>query len=150
MEDKKVGQEEENLEELNQVETGSEIKIADDVISVIAGMAVSEVQGVYGMAKGFAGGITEALSGKKNYSKGIKVDADEKNAKIDVNIIVEYGVRIPDVAFEIQGKVKKSVETMTGLKVSEVNVHIQGVHTNNVAGQEPEEESENEEDNDEI
>lgn len=107
----------------------STIKIADDVVAVIAGVAVSEVQGVDSMAGGFAGGISEVLSGKKNLSKGIKVEVGEKDTKIDVNIIVEYGTRIPDVAFEIQNRVKKSVETMTGLKVLEVNVHVQGVVT---------------------
>lgn len=107
----------------------NEIKIADDVVAVIAGVAVSEVPGVAEMAGGFAGGITEVLSGKKNLAKGIKVEVGEKDTKIDVNIIVEYGVRIPDVAFEIQNRVKKAVETMTGLNVVEVNVHIQGVNT---------------------
>ena len=107
----------------------NEIKIADDVVAVIAGVAVSEVPGVAEMAGGFAGGITEVLSGKKNLAKGIKVEVGEKETKIDVNIIVEYGVRIPDVAFEIQNRVKKAVETMTGLKVVEVNVHVQGVST---------------------
>ena len=105
------------------------IQIANDVVAVIAGVAVSEVPGVASMSKGFAGGITEVLSGKKSLSKGIKVDADDKEVKIDVNIIVVYGSRIPDVAFEIQNRVKKSVENMTGLKVSEVNVHVQGVKT---------------------
>ena len=117
----------------NTVETADNsvesIQIADEVVSVIAGKAVSEVNGVAGMAGGFAGGITEVLSGKKNLSKGIKVESGEKETKIDVNIIVEYGVRIPDVAFEIQNRVKKAVETMTGLKVSNVNVHVQGVKT---------------------
>ena len=80
------------------------------------------------MAGGFAGGISEVFSGKKNLSKGIKVDVGEKEVKIDVNIIVEYGARIPDVAFEIQNRVKKAVETMTGLNVSSVNVHVQGVN----------------------
>ena len=107
------------------------IKIADDVVAVIAGVAVSEIPGVANMAGGFAGGITEVLSGKKNLAKGIKVDVGEKETKIDVNIIVEYGTRIPDVAYEIQTKVKKAVETMTGLKVVEVNVHIQGVNISN-------------------
>lgn len=109
------------------------IKIADDVVAVIAGVAVSEIQGVANMAGGFAGGISEVLSGKKNLAKGIKVDIDEKSTKIDVNIVVEYGTRIPDVAYEIQTKVKKAVETMTGLKVTEINVHIQGVNINNEA-----------------
>ena len=102
------------------------IKIADDVI---AGAAASEVSGVASMAGGFAGGISEVFSGKKNFAKGIKVETGDKDTKIDVNIIVEYGVRIPDVAYEIQTRVKKAVEGMTGLKVSEVNVHIQGVKT---------------------
>lgn len=105
------------------------IKISNDVVAVIAGVAVSEVQGVSGMAGGFAGGITEVLSGKKNLAKGIKVDIEEEKVKIDVNIIVEYGSRIPDVAFEIQTRVKKAVENMTGFKVEEVNVHVQGVNT---------------------
>lgn len=132
--------ENQNLEEQknNEVEVAQQnaqggaesgIKISDDVVAVIAGIAVSEVKGVSGMSGGFAGGISEVLSGKKNMAKGIKVESNEKDTKIDVNIIVEYGVRIPDVAFEIQNRVKKSVETMTGLKVSAVNVHVQGVKT---------------------
>ena len=128
-EDKK---ENEEVVELNEeIKTENEgIQISNDVIAVIAGVAVSEVPGVSGMAGGFAGGISEVFSGKKNLAKGIKVDATETEAKIDVNIIVEYGTRIPDVAFEIQNRVKKAVENMTGLKVEEVNVHVQGVDTN--------------------
>ena len=127
--------EEENKDTIEKEETveiaetnNEEIKIADDVVSIIAGKAVSEISGVAGMAGGFAGGISEVFSGKKNLSKGIKVDVGEKEVKIDVNIIVEYGARIPDVAFEIQNRVKKAVETMTGLNVSSVNVHVQGVN----------------------
>ena len=105
------------------------IQISSDVVAVIAGVAVSEVQGVAGMAGGFAGGISEVFSGKKNLAKGIKADINEGKAKLDVNIIVEYGSRIPDVAFEIQNRVKKAVENMTGLTVEEVNVHVQGVNT---------------------
>ena len=121
---------EEKKDEIVEIEENTEgtndgIKISNDVVAVIAGVAVSEVPGVASMS----GGISEVLSGKKNLSKGIKVDAGEKEVKIDVNIIVEYGSRIPDVAFEIQNRVKKSVENMTGLKVSEVNVHVQGVRT---------------------
>lgn len=126
----------ENKEEIVELEyeikTENEgIKISDDVVAVIAGVAVSEVQGVASMAGSFAGGISEVFSGKKNMAKGIKVDVTETTAKIDVNIIVEYGSRIPDVAFEIQNRVKKAVENMTGLKVEEVNVHVQGVNTDN-------------------
>ena len=128
--------EENNNEEINIVnntENEAEgLKISNDVIATIAGVSVSEVQGVYGMSGGFAGGIAEVLKGKKNLTKGIKVDVTEKDVKIDVNIIVEYGTRIPDVAFEIQNRVKKSVESMTGIKVLEVNVHVQGVSTEGI------------------
>lgn len=128
--EKEKVQEVEKVEETIDISTDkNDIKIADDVVSVIAGIAASEVPGVSGMSGGFAGGISEVFSGKKNLSKGIKVEVGDKEAKIDVNIIVEYGVRIPDVAFEIQNRVKKAVETMTGLKVLEVNVHVQGVNT---------------------
>ena len=121
---------EEIVELDNEIKTENDtIKISDDVVAVIAGVAVSEVPGVAGMAGGFAGGISEVFSGKKNLAKGIKVEIDEKDVKIDVNIIVEYGSRIPDVAFEIQTRVKKAVESMTGLNVEEVNVHVQGVNT---------------------
>ena len=118
---------EEIIEKEEHIDSG--VEISDDVVAVIAGIAVADVQGVAGMAKGFAGGLTEAFSGKKNLAKGIKVDVNEGKAKIDVNIIVEYGTRIPDVAFEIQSRVKKSVKEMTGLEVDAVNVHVQGVQT---------------------
>ena len=147
-------EENKNVENGEVVELDEEIKtenegiqISNDVVAVIAGVAVSEVQGVSGMSGGFAGGITEVLSGKKNLAKGIKVEINEETAKIDVNIIVEYGSRIPDVAFEIQNRVKKSVENMTGLKVEEVNVHVQGVNTDAVMNEKEDnkEESENSE-----
>ena len=126
-EENKVNEEEITIE--NQEGESSKIKISNDVVAVIAGKAVSEAPGVYAMAGGFAGGISEVLSGKKNLSKGIKVEVGEKETRIDVNIIVEYGTRIPDVAFDIQNRVKSAVEGMTGLKVVAVNVHVQGVNT---------------------
>lgn len=131
MEEKEI---QENKQETENTEKG--IEISNDVIAVIAGVAVSEVQGVASMSGSLAGGISEVLSGKKNLAKGIKVEKTENTAKIDVNIIVEYGSRIPDVAFEIQNRVKKSVEGMTGFKVEEVNVHVQGVNTDIVKSEE--------------
>ncbi len=118
----------ENKDESQDIGEESTVRISSDTVATYAGIAISEISGVYGMSGTFAG-ITEAISGKKNYAKGVKVEiTDNKIAKIDLNIIVEYGARIPEIAFEIQTKVKKSVETMTGLKVSSVNVNIQGVH----------------------
>ena len=139
MEENKIVEE----KDIEEVENGTEgIKISSDVIAVIAGVAVPEVPGVFGMAGGFAGGITEVLKGKKNLAKGIKVDTTDNKAKIDVNIIVDYGARIPDVAFEIQNRVKTAVENMTGLKVEEVNVHVQGVNTESLTEESKEEETE--------
>ena len=150
MEEKENNLENEEVKNTEQKTENTEngIEISNDVIAVIAGVAVSEVQGVASMSGSFAGGITEVLSGKKNMAKGIKVEKTDNTAKIDVNIIVEYGTRIPDVAFEIQNRVKKSVEGMTGFKVEEVNVHIQGVNTDIVKTVKKEEkESVNEEEN---
>jgi uncharacterized alkaline shock family protein YloU len=102
------------------------IRIADEVVGIIAGMAATEVDGVAGMSAGLVGGIAEML-GKKNLSKGVKVEVGEKEAAVDLYIIVEYGVRIPDVALRVQENVKRAIESMTGLEVVEVNVHVQGV-----------------------
>ena len=103
------------------------VKIADDVVAIIAEIAAKEVQGVHSMSGGIADSITEIL-GKKNPSKGVKVEVGEKETAIDLYIVVDYGVRIPDVSWQIQENVKKAVETMTGLIVVEVNIHIQGVN----------------------
>lgn len=137
MEENQINEEKEVVKQ----NTESGIEISNDVIAVIAGVAVSEVQGVSSMSGGFAGGISEVLSGKKNLAKGIKVEKAENVTKIDVNIIVEYGSRIPDIAFEIQNRVKKAVEGMTGFKVEEVNVHVQGVNTDILKDEEKEEQN---------
>jgi len=102
------------------------VTFADEVVAIIAGLAATEVKGVAAMSGSMAGGIVEKL-GRKNLSKGVKVEVGEKETAIDLYIIVEYGVRIPEVAWNIQESVKKAVESMTGLTVVEVNVHIQGV-----------------------
>lgn len=102
------------------------IRIADEVVAVIAGLAATEVEGVAGMSGGLAGGIAEML-GRKNLAKGVKVEVGERETAIDLFTVVHYGVRIPEVALEIQQRVKEAVERMTGLKVVEVNVHVQGV-----------------------
>ena len=93
---------------------------------VIAGLAAMEVKGVYGMSGGMVDGITELLK-KKNLAKGVRVEVGEKEAAIDLSIIVEYGSKVPEVAVAVQENVKRAIESMTGLTVVEVNVHIQGV-----------------------
>ncbi|KAB3537382.1 Asp23/Gls24 family envelope stress response protein [Alkaliphilus pronyensis] len=113
------------MEAVQRLDNG-EIKIADEVIATIAGLAATDIKGVAGMSGDIVGDIAEIL-GKRNLSKGVKVDIDEKGAKIDLYLIVEYGTRIPDVAWQTQDKVKASIQNMTNLNVLEVNIHIQGV-----------------------
>ena len=115
---------EENIK--NEIDMGV-VKISDEVVGVIAGLATTEVKGIVGMSASLVGGITQILAGKKNLSKGVKVSVGENSAAIDLYVVVEYGVRIPDVAMEIQENVKKAVESMTGLNVSAVNIHVQNV-----------------------
>jgi len=103
------------------------IKISEDVIAIIAGLAAAEVPGIASMGGGIAGGIAEAL-GMKSLSKGVKVEVKENEVSIDLYIIVEYGTRIPEVAWNIQENVKKKVEDMTGLTVTEVNINVQGIN----------------------
>lgn len=103
------------------------VKISEEVVAIIAGIAATDVPEVAGMSGGIVGGIAEIL-GRKNLSKGVKVEVGEKEAAIDLYIIVEFGARIPEVAWNIQEKVKTAVQTMTGLSVIEVNIHVQGVN----------------------
>lgn len=110
----------------NRSELGT-IRIANEVVGIIAGLAATEVAGVAGMSGGLAGGIAEML-GRKNLSKGVKVEVGEKEAAVDLFVIVEYGVVLPEVAWKVQENVKRAIESMTGLTVVEVNVHVQGVH----------------------
>ncbi|HYG59432.1 MAG TPA: Asp23/Gls24 family envelope stress response protein [Symbiobacteriaceae bacterium] len=103
------------------------VRISDDVVGVVAGIAAMEVEGVAGMSGGFAAEMSERMLGKKNLSKGVKVQVGEKEAAIDLYIVIEYGVRIPEVATRVQENVKRAVESMTGLDCVEVNIHVQGV-----------------------
>lgn len=100
------------------------VQIADEVVAVIAGIVANENEEIAGMGGG--GNFTEIL-GKKNLSKGVKVDIQEKEVIVDLSIVIRYGVVIPRTAENIQRKVKDAIENMTGLQVKEVNVHITGI-----------------------
>lgn len=103
------------------------VKISDEVVGVIAGLAAAEVKGIVAMSSGIVGGFTEILSGKKNFSKGVRVNLAEDNSSIDLFVVVEYGIKIHEVARKVQLNVKKAVESMTGLEVKEVNIFVQNV-----------------------
>lgn len=107
-------------------EQNGSISFANDVVATIAGLATVEIEGVAGMSGGFSGGLAELL-GRKNLTKGVKVEIGKEECAVDLFIVVEYGVEIPLMCERIQSNVKKAVETMTGLRVVETNIHIQGV-----------------------
>ena len=106
-----------------------EVRIADEVVAIIAGLAATEVDGVDSMA----GNITNELVGKlgmKNLSKGVKVDVTEEHVSVDLSLNIKYGYNIPDVSERVQDRVKSAIENMTGLTVLDVNIRIAGVNVN--------------------
>lgn len=110
------------------VELGS-VRVADDVIAVIAGLAATEVEGISAMA----GNITNELMsrvGVKNLAKGVRVEIIGQNVKVAISLIIDYGVNIPTTCGKVQEKVKSTIENMTGLTVTDVNVRIAGVDMN--------------------
>lgn len=123
------------MEEKNMViseQSHGSIRIADEVVSIIAGLATIEVEGMAGMSGGFVGGIAEIL-GKRNLSKGVKVAVGERETAVDLYVIMDYGISIPDVAAQVQQNVKSAIENMTGLEVVQVNIHVQGIKLQPVA-----------------
>lgn len=99
------------------------LRIEPDVVGAIAGLAASEVPGVAGMS---GVSLVEMLR-KSNLSKGVRVTVGEREAIVDLYIVLEYGVKIPEVAQRVQENVRSAIETMTSLQVVEVNVHVQSV-----------------------
>ena len=105
------------------------VQIADDVIAIIAGLAATEVDGVSAMA----GNITNELMtkvGVKNLTKGVKVDIIGQNVTIDLSLMLGYGYNIPTTCGKVQEKVKSTIENMTGLNVTDVNIRIASVDMN--------------------
>lgn len=106
------------------------VKISPDVIATVASIAAGEVSGMAGMNTGVVGGIVEKFGTKKK-GKGVKIEMSDEGAILDVSVVVSYGVKIPDVAWAVQENVKNSVESMTGINVLKVNVHVDGVDFTN-------------------
>ena len=115
---------EENM--ITNLDAEGHVSISNDVVATIAAIAAKSVDGVSDMLGSISGGFAEFL-GKKNPGKGVKVTITDRDVKIDMFVIVEYGAKIPDVAWEIQDKTKSEVEAMTGLNVVAVNVNVEGV-----------------------
>lgn len=112
--------------EVQNQEDASTVKIANDVVATIAGIAASEIDGVAGMSGGVVSGLSQML-GKKQLTKGVKVEITDSDVVLDISIVVEYGKKIPEVAGAIQKAVGSAVGDMTGLNVVAVNVHVAAV-----------------------
>ena len=103
-----------------------EIRVADDVVSIIAGLAATEVEGVSSMAGNITNEIV-AKTGIKNLSKGVHVDVMDGIVTADLNLNIKYGYAIPEVSGNVQERVRTAIETMTGLTVGTINVRIASV-----------------------
>ena len=125
-EEKKAGTDVSKTEVSKTEAEGGRIIFADEVVATIASLAVSDVDGVATLTGGMVEGITEML-GKKNMTKGVKVEVGSEEAAVDVSVIVKFGFKIKEVCEKIQEAVKSSIETMTVLRVVEVNVFVQSV-----------------------
>lgn len=104
---------------------GGSITYANEVIAIISGIAASEIEGIAGMVT--AGGLGEIISKNRNITRGVKVEVGSEEVSVDLYTIVEYGQPIQKVAAEVQENVRKSIESMTGLRVVRVDIHVQGV-----------------------
>ena len=105
------------------------IKISDDAIASIAAIASRDVEGVVDLDGGSAAAFAEAI-GIKDSTKGIKIDMLNENVSLDINLVVDFGREVSDVAAEVQDKVREAIESMTGLNVNKINVNINGVRKN--------------------
>lgn len=113
-------------EDIDVEEDRANMMITDEVLAIMAGVAASEIKSVYKMSGGFAGGLVEVF-GRRNLSKGVKVDTRNDKTIIDLYVIIKYGYRIPEAAWEIQEHVKKTIEELADIEIDAVNIHVQGV-----------------------
>ncbi len=104
------------------------VKIADEVIAVCVLNSTLKTKGVYCLSGGLTDSLSKNLLGKDPLYKGIKINQGEDGVIIDISVVVDYGIKIPDVAWNIQENVKKEVEDIIEITVNAVNIHVTGVH----------------------
>ena len=115
-----------NTHKLYEKEMMGEVRIADEVVAIIAGLAATEVDGVDSMAGNITNELVSKL-GMKNLSKGLRVEVLDGKVSVDVALNISYGYSIPEVSAKVQDRVKNAIENMTGLEVSIVNIRIASV-----------------------
>lgn len=114
------------------------VKVSEEVVSMIAAKAALRVPGVSKLSGEFADRVTKKIFGRENIARGIGISKEEEGLRIDIYLNVEFGTRIPDLAWEVQSSVKEAVESVTGLSVQMVNIHVEGVNLMKAAAQEDE------------
>ena len=117
---------------------GGKITFAPDVIATIANLAAADIEGVDGMSGNVMEGITGMLSTKKSMTKGVRVDVNEDDVSVDLAIIIKYGYKLHEVCQNIQKSIKNAIETMTGLRVTAVNVSVQSISFEKSSVEKPE------------
>ncbi len=122
---------------------GDSIRISSEVIAVITSIISSDIPGVAGMSGGVVGGIAERL-GRKDMTRGIKVQVDEDKVSIDLNIIVDYGVSIVDTTDKLKKEIRNNIEKTTGLTVQSLNINVLGIVVPDEEGEEEEAEKDKE------
>jgi uncharacterized alkaline shock family protein YloU len=123
-------------------DVGGRTTIADSVVAVIAGIAAREVDGVHTMGGGASramGAVRDTMSRSTDFTRGVKVEVGEKQAAVDLDVVVLYGTEIADAAAQIRSHVANAVERMTGLEVVEININVRDVY---IPGEDNDEESE--------
>lgn len=131
------------MEEKNILESVDNVKISEEVVAVITSVAASETEGVESVGgSALTTNWTDMLSGKKSAPKGIKILIGEDGVKIDLALVVKYGVSIPEVALSVQSAVKNAVEEMTGMTVLNVEVRVTGIKTEPAEKKQPEKKEE--------
>ena len=115
-----------NIQLSQEDETFGTVKIADDVVAMIAALAATEVDGVAAMNGNIAKELLSKV-GVKGLAKGVKVDILNKKVKVALAVVIEYGFNIPTTCQSVQSKVKNAIENMTGLEVTDVNIRIAGI-----------------------
>ncbi len=116
------------MEEFEKNENIGVVKISDEVVSVIAGIAAQEIEGITDASSGIGGNISNLFKNKKNGVRTTKVTLAEDKATIDMSVAVEYGRKIMDLVSMVQDNVKRTVEAMTGLQVEAVNITVQSIY----------------------
>lgn len=116
------------MEEINNEQSVGIVKISDEVVRVIAGIAAEEIEGVVEFQHGVSNNLTQILKGKKTSGKAVRVSLNEDKAIIELDVSVEYGVKIPEVIAQAQENIKNTVEALTGLSVESVDVYVQNIY----------------------